>query len=362
MKTTKAMKLNEDLDQARARWEQWFQGTLKEGPILNVMAALDRPREQPLSCAPDTGDRARWLDVENRARAARNAMMNTWFGGDAVPTWFTNFGPGSVAGYLGSPMSFSDRTVWFGEMPDNSLESILNHLHFDEHNEYWQATVALTQRAMELANGDYWVSYTDLGGELDILASLRGTQNLLVDLLETPDLVEQCERKICPLWLRYFHELTAVLSAGQSGYTCWMPVYSDRPWFTLQCDMSAMFSPAMFERFVVPRLKEKATAMGHSIYHWDGPGELPHLDHIVSVPGIDALEYVSVPSDPPNASLHWLPYYRRVTEAGRGLFLRVSEPELIKELTNQLPAEKLAFATHFPSVAQAKRFLQDFGR
>ena len=99
----------------------------------------------------------------------------------------------------------------------------------------------------------------------------------------------------------------------------------------------------------------------HAIYHWDGPGELAHLEQILSVPGINALEYVSVPGDPPNASLHWLPYYRRIAEAGKGVFLRVGEPELAYELAQHMPAERLAFQSDMRSAAEAKQFLQRFG-
>lgn len=356
------VRLNDDLDTARHRWQAWFDGTLRQGPILAVTAPLGRLREAPLPCTPPGDVRGLWMDIEYRARAARNGVMATWYGGDAVPTWFVNFGPGSAAGYLGGPLSFTDHTVWFGEMPDGTLRGILAALRYDGDNAYWQATLAMTHRALEIAQGDFCVSCADLGGELDILASLRGSQNLLLDLLDDPEAVHQCEERICQLWLQYFRELTAILSAGQKGFTCWMPCYSDRPWYTLQCDLSAMFSPELFERFVLPRLKAKAAAMDAAIYHWDGPGELPHLDHIVSVPGIKALEYVSVPADPPNASPHWLPYYRRVAEAGRGVFLRSARPDLILELSRQMPAERLAVAVHLRSVAEAKEFLRQFGR
>lgn len=356
------MDLNDNLPLARRRWQEWFDGTLRDGPIVSVTAPLEHPREKPLRCADIRDPRRMRLDIEYRASLARNHFMATWFGGDAVPNWFVNFGPGSVAAYLGGPVEFSERTVWFGELADNSLAAIESSLRFDPENDYWQATLAMTRRALEVAQGEFQVSYADLGGELDVLASLRGTQNLLLDMLESPEAVHRCEKRICGLWLQYFRELTAILSAGQTGFTCWLPCYSEHPWYSLQCDLSAMFSPDLFSEFVVPRLIDKTAAMGAGVYHWDGPGELAHLDHLLSVPGIRALEYVSVPGDPPNSSPHWLPYYRRIAESGRGVLLRVTDPDQILDLSRRMPAERLAFSIHRPSVAEARQFLARFGR
>lgn len=356
------MNLNDDLAQARWRWQAWLDGTLQDGPVMAVTAPLDRPREAPLPCRVVTDPREMRMDIEWRACTARNHIMSTWYGGDAVPTWFVNFGPGSVAGYLGGPIEFATRTIWFGELADNSLQSIEASLGFDPDNSYWQATLALTRRALEIAQGDFLVSCTDLGGELDVLASLRGTQNLLLDMLEDPRSVERCERRICALWLQYFREVTTLLTAHQSGFTCWLPCVSDHPWYALQCDLSAMFSPDLFGEFVVPRLLDKTAAMDAAVYHWDGPGELPHLDHLLSVPRIRALEYVSVPGDPRNSSLHWLPYYRRIAESGRGVLVRGVDPVEIVQLSRHMPAERLAFSIHCASVTEARRFLAEFGR
>jgi hypothetical protein len=356
------MKLNENIDAARGRWERWFGGTLKNGPLVCVTAPLDTPREQPLVVdEPDTPAEKR-TNVEYRIRAARNEMMRTWFGGDAIPSWFVNLGAGAVAAYLGSQPEIDDTTVWFHKLQDNRLEGILDRLHYDPDNRYWRTTVELTRRSLKFANGDYWISYTDLGGELDILASLRGSQDLLADLVRDPETVHRCEERICDLWLRYFRELTEIFDAsGQDGYTCWMPCYCPRPWYTLQCDISVMFSPDMFAEFVVPRLIRKTQAMANAIYHWDGPGELAHLDHILSVPGISAVQYVSVPGDPPNESEHWVPYYQRIAESGKGVFLFVRDPDQVYELSRKIPAERLAFRIALPSRKEAKEFLSRFG-
>ncbi len=356
------MILNADLEKAKARWEAWFDGTLKKGPIVSITAPLSKSRVTPFDVKqPDTIEE-RWTDAEYRARVVRNSIMSTWYGGDAVPSWFVNFGPGSVASYLGSRTEFADDTVWFNQFEDNSLENILRTIHYDENNRLWKIAQEMTKRVLEIAEGNFIVSFADIGGILDILASLRGSEPLLADLVDSPELVHKCADKIVDLWLRYFYELKAIMDAhGQHGYTCWMPCWSEKEWYTLQCDFSEMISPDMFKEFVVPRLEKEASTIGRSIYHWDGPGELPHLDHILSVEKVNAVQYVSVvPRDPPNESLHWLPYYRRIAESGRGVFIFTSDFDQTYELSQRMPAERLAFHIHAKSKDDAIAFLKRF--
>jgi len=327
-----------------------------------VEAALARPLEPLRKLTAPATVRDRWTAVEYRVAQARNQLASTWFGGDSIPSWFVNLGPGSVAACLGPEPDFTPDSLWFRQFERNGLADILEQIRFDPANPFWRLTERLTRRSLETAAGDYLISLTDLGGDLDILDSLRGTDNLLVDLLEEPELVEACRDKITGVWMKFF-ELNNRLfdQTGQNGYTCWMPCWSALPWTVLQCDLSVMIGPEMFERFVVPELEFKSSRIAHTIYHLDGPGEWPHLDLILGLQGIDAIQYVSLPGDPPNESLHWLSYYRRITEAGKNVFIIVRDPARIIELTRKLPAEQLAFQISLDSPDQAKRFLAALG-
>lgn len=301
--------------------------------------------------------------MEYRVAAARHRIASTWYGGDAVPSWFVNLGPGCVAAYLGPEPDYTPDSLWFREFERNGLNEILEQIHFDPANPFWRLTERLTRRSLEAAGGDYLISLTDLGGDLDILDSLRGTGNLLADLVEEPELVGACRERITEVWMKFFElDYRMFEQAGQNGHTCWMPCWSEKPWSVLQCDLSVMISPAMFERFVVPELEFKSKRIAHTVYHLDGPAEWPHLELILGVPGIDAVQYVSLPGDPPNESLHWLPYYRRITDSGKNLFIIVRDPAQIIELSRRLPAERLAFQIILDSPDDARRFLAAFGR
>ena len=107
------------------------------------------------------------------------------FYGDAFPYWWVNFGPGIVAGFLGARVNPEWDTTWFEPEHLGDIRDL--HLRYDPDNIWWQRVQALTRCAAERWAGQVTVSFTDLGGNLDILASLRTTQQLLLDLYDAPE-------------------------------------------------------------------------------------------------------------------------------------------------------------------------------
>jgi hypothetical protein len=135
------------------------------------------------------------------------------------------------------------------------------------------------------------VGITDIGGNLDILASLRGSQKLLLDLIDTPDEVDRLTREITSLWLRYYNELYALTASTGRGNACWGPVWSPGKGYMLQSDFSYMISPSMFERFVIPDLEKCCRYLDYAFYHLDGKGELPHLDQLLSLDRLRGIQW-----------------------------------------------------------------------
>jgi hypothetical protein len=87
----------------------------------------------------------------------------------------------------------------------------------------------------------------------------------------------------------------------------------------VQCDASAMFSPAMFERFVVPALTAQCDWLDYSIFHLDGHQCLCHLDHLLSIESLNAIEWTPDPTVPGGGSPEWYPLYRRILDAGKSV-------------------------------------------
>jgi hypothetical protein len=146
---------------------------------------------------------------------------------DAFPWMWINFGPGIVAGFLGAnvhSVTSPSETVWFTPARPTDIRALSPV--YDAENVWWKRVKELTAAAVERYGDRLIVGHTDLGGNLDILASLRGTETLLLDLVDHPDEVERLASQITGLWLRYYDELDAIIRPACRGTSCWTPLFS----------------------------------------------------------------------------------------------------------------------------------------
>jgi hypothetical protein len=240
----------------------------------------------------------------------------TRYYGDAFPAWWMNFGPGIAAGFLGAnvhSVAEPSETVWFTPAEPTTLKELT--VAHDPDNAWWQRVQALTRAAVDRWDGFVAIGHTDLGGNLDVLASLRDTQALALDLIDCPEEVDRLVPAIAQLWIRYYNELDALIRPACRGTTCWTPLWSPGKTYMLQCDFSYMISPAMFERFVMPDLVACCDMLDHGFYHLDGKGEIPHLDMLLSIERLRGIQWI--PGDGQPEPHEWLPLLKRIRDGGK---------------------------------------------
>jgi hypothetical protein len=275
----------EDWERIRQDWNAWWAGEL-ERPLLTLEVTTPDPSH-------DWSHLSKWGPDTPPDQVLYNAegiLESTAWLGDAYPKWWVNYGPGTMAAFLGSRLSYTPDTTWFWPLEDvQTLADI--HPVYNPGNPWWRRVLEMTRRAVERWGKQVLVGTTDIGGNLDILASLRGSKKLLFDLSDDPEQVERLTGEITSLWLRYYEELYPITSSNQRGNACWGPVWSPGKGYMLQCDFSYMISPRMFKRFVLPDLTTCCAALYYGFYHLDGKGELPHLDQLLSIQRLRGIQW-----------------------------------------------------------------------
>jgi hypothetical protein len=91
-----------------------------------------------------------------------------------------------------------------------------------------------------------------------------------------------------------------------------------------------MISEAMFQEFFLPGIAEECRFYTNSLYHLDGPGALRHLDALLSIPELNAIQWVYGAGN--GRATDWLDVYRRCQAAGKGIqlsFLHVDEVDVV---------------------------------
>lgn len=311
------------IDFTPERWEQirqtyrtWWAGDLNR-PIIPV-ELVGRDPGRPMPDAPllsqatctDFSYSPKQLIDRIEYELERKVYL-----GDAFP-WFNMdvFGPGVATAFMGARLDNSSGSVWFWP-PRDALHIQDIHLEYDPHNPWLQRLKELCAVAMERWQGQVLMSMTDLGGNLDMPAVFVTTQTLLTDLYDYPDEVERLTWEAHTCWHHFYDEINAILQPTNPGYTDWSGIYSEQPSYMLQCDFSYMISPRMFDRFVLPELRSTCQRLPRSFYHLDGVGQIPHLDHLLSIAELDGVQWV--PGDGKPNCAHWPDLYRKIHAAGK---------------------------------------------
>lgn len=306
------------------RFEDWWRRDNKGLPLMRVIARRDD------ACCPEPVPRsteAKYTDPDFLHARQMAAIRNNVYLADAYASLGANFGPGSLALYLGSEPRFTENTVWF-EPCIQTLET-LPHIGFDPDNKWWKKHLNLIRTLRELAGDDYLVDMPDLVENIDILAAMRGPQETLFDLMDEPENVERAIGEIDNVYFRYFDEMheAIVRPDGVSSYTAFCVLGRGRV-AKLQCDFSAMISPDQFCRFVLPSLKKQTLRLDHSIYHLDGPDAIRHVPALMEIERLDALQWTCGAGQPDGACKKWYGIYDQVSAAKKNLWIQIYDGDI----------------------------------
>jgi 5-methyltetrahydrofolate--homocysteine methyltransferase len=302
---------NADWARTEQTWRAWWEGQL-DRPLTVVEA-----RHPGAAEGPDYGDFITQFPpttpVPEVIDFFQGNLASLHLYGDAFPKWWPNAGPGVAAAFLGATLEYAPGITWFKPLELPGIDAL--RLAYQDDNFWWQRIQALTREACERWGGRVVVGHTDLGGTLDILASLRGSQQLLTDLHDTPAEIERLAGEVDRLWLDYYAALLGLVCDSQRGTAGWSPLWAPGTTYMLQCDFSYMISPKMFERFVMPSLANCCETLDYAFYHLDGKGEIPHLDQLLSLERLRGIQWIPGDGAPPPEE--WLPLLKRIRDGGK---------------------------------------------
>ena len=299
----------------RASAQAWWRGEL-DRPLVQVRLPREPDRPPPQLPADLYSPQAMY-DLE----VPIDQVVDRWdyllarerYLGDGYPYVHPNMGPGALAAFLGARPQVGARTVWF-QAPDPGDIADLR-LRFDPDTVWFQRLLAFCEEAAKRWEGRVLVATPDLGGNLDVVQSFRPGPQLFLDLIDTPEEVERLVWEVYEAWWQAFDAIREALQPANPGYSAWCKMYSETPYYILQCDASAMISPDMFARFALPEIEASARRLDNPFYHLDGVDALPNLDALL---GIDALKGVQwVPGAGQPERDQWPEVYRKIRAAGK---------------------------------------------
>ena len=121
-------------------------------------------------------------------------------------------------------------------------------------------------------------------------------------------------------------------------------------------------SQALFEEFVLPYLNRQANFLGRAIYHLDGPGELPHLDYILEIEKINAIQWTAGAGNADIGSSDWYELYHKMQQKGKGIVLLGVQPGDVTRLLRELEPGGLYLSTACETPDEAKRLEEEVSK
>lgn len=271
------------------------------------------------------GLKDRWWDTDYQIELFEHQLDNSVFNAETFPVFWPNLGPEVYAAFHGAELVYKEVTSY--SVPFLKDWSQLDSICFDMNNPYFRKIEEMTHAALERCKGRYLVGYTDLHAGLDCAASIRDPQLLCTDLLLEPERVKQLidiSSKNFNLIFDHFDNM--LKSHGQLSLT-WMGIPSFGKMHIPSCDFSAMISPEQFAEFALPAIQSEVKTMEHNIFHVDGKGVANHLDIILEMPEINAIQWVQgMGKDTP--IMQWVPLIRKIQQSGKSVVIDLKPEEL----------------------------------
>jgi 5-methyltetrahydrofolate--homocysteine methyltransferase len=297
--------LDERLAEVRPFWEAYWRG---DTPML----VAELPREGvPAAPKPPWGA-IQAMTVEQLADSLLAWADATEFIGGAVPGYVVSMHTGFMPDLLGAEVETcgdSHRPIPFIADLDTAEFSLQTD------GPTWRRFVETAAALKERCGHKVLISAPTIGGNLDTLDGIRGTTNLLLDLIDNPPGVHRCLELIDTAHDRATQLCHEIFEVDRLGTINRHGMYCRGRVSVPQCDFSFMIGPQMFRDFGIPYLQREMQRLDGVEYHLDGPDSIRHLEAICELREVDLIQWVPGAG---NERRDWSDLFRRIDEFGKG--------------------------------------------
>lgn len=305
-----------NFEESKQHYLDWWNG---KGIVLSMWEHLFKdgdPWEDVVRPALHRDMNQFWFDPEWRSDYLHYTMSRNSYKADILPVANTQLGPGSLASILGSELEGREDTIWIHQAP-----GFEEKITFDEGNRWWKLHKELLKAVKKKANGRYMVGCPDLMEGLDVLSSLKGPDNVLVDLIMEPMRTIEQLTEINRVYFDVFDQIYDIINEEGEMATCYFSLWAPGKVAKLQVDISIMISEEDFRMFCLPFLKEQTEKIDYTLYHLDGVDAIRHLDSLLELKDLNALQWTPGYGQPQGGDPRWYDLYEKVLAAGKSVMI-----------------------------------------
>ncbi|MBE0653346.1 MAG: hypothetical protein IH594_06085 [Bacteroidales bacterium] len=299
-----------------------------------------------------------WTDPELNYQRMKFWFENTYFGGEAVPATYINWGASAGCAFWGAEPDFNTRSVWFHKVIDdwNKWEGNFNI----QSNKYFRIIQSIMDVFVERNREEYFIGVPEIGNAADNLSLIRGASDLAMDLILNPEAVKHAVDTMSDAWVeveKIFFRMSEKANEG-GGVLAWLNLWAPGSHDQIANDFSSMISSHDFEEFFFPELRKMGGYLDYATYHLDGPQCIRnHADILLTLNEIRCIQFTPGAGSPPTSDPDYIPIFQKIQKAGKNLYLLV-DPSEIQFILDNLSARGLFLNTWADSEDEATELIK----
>ena len=347
-----------NLEETKKRYVDWWN---HKGIILNMWEHFQEgvtPHADIPAPRPYRDLNQRWFDPEWRAEYLDWYVAHSSLMADMLPVANTQLGPGSLAAILGGVFEGGEDTIWIHPDPNYT-----DDITFDPNHPNYLLHKNLLKACKAKAQGHYYVGMPDLMEGLDVLAAIKGTDKVLLDTVMQPEVLEHQMQQINDIYFQVFDELYDIIREGDEMAFCYFSSWAPGKMSKLQSDISTMISVDDYRRFVQPFIREQCQKIGYTLYHLDGVGAMHHLDALLEIEELNAIQWTPGVGEPQGGAPKWYDLYNKILAGGKSIMACWVTLDELKPLLDHIGGEGVHIEMDFHNereVEQAMRIVEEF--
>ena len=347
-----------NLEETKKRYVDWWN---HKGIILNMWEHFQEgvtPHADIPAPRPYRDLNQRWFDPEWRAEYLDWYVAHSSLMADMLPVANTQLGPGSLAAILGGVFEGGEDTIWIHPDPNYT-----DDITFDPNHPNYLLHKNLLKACKAKAQGHYYVGMPDLMEGLDVLAAIKGTDKVLLDTVMQPEVLEHQMQQINDIYFQVFDELYDIIREGDEMAFCYFSSWAPGKMSKLQSDISTMISVDDYRRFVQPFIREQCQKISYTLYHLDGIGAMHHLDALLEIEELNAIQWTPGVGEPQGGSPKWYDLYNKILAGGKSIMACWVTLDELKPLLDHIGGEGVHIEMDFHNereVEQAMRIVEEF--
>ena len=307
----------DDWEMRLKRQDAWWNCEIIDRPVV-YMTICDPDYQPPAPKRTHANITEYWLDAEYQAELQLAGVRATKYYGDALPFAFPNVGPDFFAACFGGKIVFEEKTTSY-IVPFVKDYAELDSMWFNYQSECFKNMEKMYDMLIAMNDGDCYIGWPDIHPGGDCLAGLRGSEVLCMDMYDYPEQVKKNVKMVTAELKKLLEFYFNKFGAYKYATTGWPGIVSSKRWAVPCCDFAYMISADNFNEFFLEGIREECSFTEANIFHLDGEGSLKHLDALLEIEKLNAIQWVYGVSN--GRTSNWIPVYQKIQAAGKGVQL-----------------------------------------